>query len=163
MRALGPDASVSNHPTLRGILSPMGNSYHALFNHFVWSTKNREPLINRDLRERLYPYMGGILRNIGGIEDHVHMLVKMHPSRAPAEVARIVKTNSSGWAHDELKIGHFDWQDSYSAFSVSKSGVDEVLRYLANQEEHHKRVTYLDELKAFFTRQEIPFKPEYLK
>lgn len=149
----------------------MGNSYHALFDHFIWSTKNREPLINHALSERLYPLMGGIVRNIdcsllgiGGVEDHVHLLVKMHPSRAPAEVARIVKSNSSKWVHDEFPDRrHFDWQDAYSVFSVSKSGVNAVLKYIANQETHHKRVSYLDELKAFYTKHEIPFKPEYLK
>ncbi len=85
----------------------MGDTYHALFNHFLWSTKHREPTIAHDIQQRLYEYIGGVVREldgsllaVGGVADHVHLLVKLFPKHSPSDVARVIKCNSSKWVHD---------------------------------------------------------------
>ena len=148
----------------------MSDSYHAIFMHYVWSTHHRVASLSPRIRERLFPYMGGIARNLdcsliaaGGVDDHVHLLVKLHPSRATAEVARIIKCNSSGWIHDTFADqSDFAWQGGYAAFSVSKSATVVVERYIINQEQHHARRSFIDELKHFLTKHGVDFRPEHL-
>jgi putative transposase len=117
---------------------------------------------------RLYSYIGGIVREkkcrliaAGGINDHVHLLVGMHQSIAPAELVRDVKANSSGWVHDELKAP-FEWQAKYGAFAVSKSGLEGVVEYISTQAEHHKRRTFQEEYLEFLKRHGIEYDPRYV-
>lgn len=148
----------------------MGDSYHAIFMHYVWSTHHRSALLSPSIRARLFPYFGGITRNldcsliaVGGVEDHVHLLIKLHPSRASADVARIIKCNSSGWIHDTFADqSGFAWQSGYAAFSVSKSATNQVEHYILNQEQHHTRHSFIDELKQFLVKHGVDFRPEHL-
>ena len=109
----------------------MPGSYTQLLYHIVYSTKERRPLIDPQLKEPLYDYMGGIVRGmqkcdlleIGGVADHVHMLVRLHPTIAVADAVRVIKTNSSKWANEQPKRqdGWFEWPEGYAAFTVSQS------------------------------------------
>lgn len=141
-----------------------------LLYHIVFSTKNRMPSIQPELREPLYEYMGGILRGeggilleIGGISDHVHLLAKLKTTVAIAEVIKQVKGKSSRWVNAEKKSAqHFDWQEGYGAFSVSASHAERVRRYIRNQERHHHRTTFRDELTTLLNRHGIDYDERYL-
>jgi putative transposase len=130
------------------------NTFTALYAHIVFSTLGRRRWLAGDVRQRLYPYLGGIARNIrataiavGGFDDHVHVLAR-YPARVSiSEFAGKTKANSSRWIHETWpNLAEFGWQDGYSAFSVSRSRADAVARYIRGQEEHHKRISFEDEL-----------------
>ena len=114
--------------------------------------------------------MGGIIKGengdllaAGGTDDHVHLLLSLHPQTSVADAMRLVKTNSSKWIHGDFPDkAKFAWQPGYGAFSVSKSHVDNVTQYIANQEEHHKRLSFQDEFIEFLKRHEIEFDARYL-
>jgi REP element-mobilizing transposase RayT len=152
-----------------GIVSRVPSHTSLLF-HAIIGTRGRAPTLSDDLRPRLFRYIGGILRNIdsvlldaNGVEDHVHLLISLHPSHAVAEALRLVKANSSKWVHETFPAGgDFWWQDRYAAFSVSTSGVPALRRYIARQREHHRRVSFKDELEAFFRRHGIRYDPEHI-
>mgnify|MGYP000266984628 CR=1 FL=1 len=117
----------------------MPSTYSNLLYHIVFSTKDRERLITEEFKEELYRYMAGIAREeggtlleIGGIDDHVHLLAKFKPSIAVSDMLRLIKTNSSKWLHEEKKHARFGWQEGYAAFSVSESQVVAVRRYIRN-------------------------------
>jgi putative transposase len=123
----------------------MPQSFASLHCHIVFSTKQRQPRVAPDVQPRLFEYMGGILRNYssrliaaGGMPDHVHLLASLGRTMAVADAVRLIKTNSSGWMHDELALPDFQWQSGYGAFAVSYSQLDQVKSYLANQEQHHR-------------------------
>jgi putative transposase len=132
----------------------MSHRFTALFTHLVFSTKDRFPHLDTDLRGECFAYLGGILENIGarriaigGVSDHVHLLIDLPVTRPIAEVVRAVKANSSKWIHEKWpRRSKFAWQKGYAAFSVSRSSVDRVVRYIQNQERHHRRMTYQDAL-----------------
>jgi REP element-mobilizing transposase RayT len=136
----------------------------------VFSTKQRRPLIQEPLREDLYRYVGGIVRGergvlleIGGMPDHVHIVAKLHPDEAVATMVRLVKSNSSKWANERPRRGgRFAWQTGYSAFSVSESQIERVLKYVRNQERHHKRKTFQEEYVELLKRNKIEYDPRYL-
>jgi putative transposase len=148
----------------------MASSLTNLLYHIVFSTKERVPLIHDDLQVPLYEYIGGILRGqrgilleIGGMPDHVHLLVKLKADLAVAAAVRLVKSNSSGWIHESQK-GHerFEWQTGYFAVSVSESRVAEVRRYIQMQKEHHARISFRDELVKLLEKHRIGFDEKYL-
>ena len=112
--------------------------------------------------------MGGILNElhvtpilINGPTDHVHLLVALTPKAALSDLMRVLKTNSSRWVHEELRQ-QFAWQSGYGAFSVSHSNAEQVRLYIANQQEHHKTVSFQEEFIAFLKRHEIPYDPRYI-
>jgi putative transposase len=136
--------------------------------HLIFSTKDRKPLITSEIRTDLLAYLGGIIREmhgtaliINGTADHVHMLIRIRPAQAPAEIARVVKTNSSRWVHEKWKV-RFAWQTGYGAFSVSESNVAAVSRYIATQEEHHKKLTFQEEYVAFLKKNKIQYDERYI-
>jgi REP element-mobilizing transposase RayT len=148
----------------------MPNSYTALYYHIVFSTKERRPLISSEWQGRLYAYVGGMaserrsrLLAAGGMQDHVHFLVSLHPTNAVSDFLRVIKTNSSKWIH-EMFAGQrsFGWQDGYSAFSVSVSRIDAVRRYIANQATHHAKRSFQDELRLILRRHGIAFDERYV-
>jgi putative transposase len=148
----------------------MPQSYTDLCYHLVWSTKNREPYISPELMPRLYDYIGGIVRGekgtlleVGGRPDHVHLLARLHPSIAVADLLRVVKTNSSKWLRETFPDHQrFAWQSGYGAFSVSRSRMDQVRQYIQNQEAHHRRVAFKDEFEQLLRKHGIEFDPEYI-
>ncbi len=143
----------------------MPQSFAALYCHIIFSTKHREPLISRELQPRLFAYIGGGLRDegntllaAGGMPDHVHLLASLSRQTSVAEVVRLVKANSSGWVHQTFsELRGFSWQNGYGAFSVSASALPAVKRYLAGQEEHHRRRTFQEEFVEFLKRHEVEY------
>jgi len=136
--------------------------------HLIFSTKNRQPLITNEIRNDLFAYLGGIIREmrgtaliINGAVDHVHILVRIRPMHAPAEIARVVKTNSSRWLREKFDP-KFAWQTGYGAFSVSESNVPAVTRYIAIQEERHKKSSFQNEYIAFLKKNKIPYDERYI-
>jgi REP element-mobilizing transposase RayT len=148
----------------------MATSLTNLLYHIVFSTKERVPLIEDGLRESLYEYIGGIVRGqrgvlleIGGMPEHVHLLVKLKADLAVATAVRFVKSNSSGWINENRKIqGRFEWQAGYFGVTVSESRVAELRRYIQTQQEHHARISFEDELKKLVKKHRIAFDEEYL-
>jgi len=138
--------------------------------HVVFSTKYRKPLITGELRNRLYEYIGGIVRGlngylieIGGIEDHVHLLANFSPATALSASIRDVKANACRWANETAAVrGRFEWQKGYGAFTVSYSQIEAVRQYIQNQHEHHKTSSFHDEYLALLSRHEIHFEERYL-
>jgi putative transposase len=148
----------------------MPNTYTNLLYHIVFGTKDRQPLIDSDWQPELFRYMGGIVRDeagtllaAGGVADHVHLLVKLKPTLAIATLMAKVKANSSRWVSDEkLHAKRFAWQEGYGALSVSESQVDAVMKYLANQEAHHRKMSFRDEFENLLVKHGIDFEPRYL-
>ena len=148
----------------------MGDSYTNLLYHIVFSTKDRRPLITPDYEVRLYDYIGGTIRELGGIslalngtEDHLHALAKLRPDRALSDVLRKLKANASGWMHRVFpRLEDFTWQRGYGAFTVSQSNVREVSEYIARQKQHHQKTSFRDEFIQFLIANEIEFDERYL-
>lgn len=148
----------------------MPQSYVCLPTHVVFSTKNRAPLIQPEWEDRLYSYIGGILREekcvllaAGGMPDHVHFLISWSKERSVADVLRVIKTNSSKWIRDTIpNQEEFAWQSGYGAFAVSQSNVDQVKRYIANQKEHHQKMSFKEEFIAMLRKHGIPYEDRYV-
>jgi REP element-mobilizing transposase RayT len=148
----------------------MPGTYSKLLFHIVFSTKNRANLIPPDFQPRVHEYLGGIVRSlrgaapaIGGIADHVHLLVRWRTDESLAALLRTVKSRSTIWIRNELPAMHaFSWQEGYAAFSVSHSQSPAVERYIAGQAEHHRTRSFEDELRDFLKRHEIEFEERYL-
>jgi len=148
----------------------MSQSFTNLIYHLIFSTKDRRPLITVEYQPRLYDYIGGILRNTGGmslgidgVEDHVHVLAKLRPDRALSDVLRDLKANASGWMHDVFpRLSDFSWQRGYAAFTVSQSHVETVQRYLALQKEHHLKISFRDEFISFLKANAIEYDERYV-
>lgn len=148
----------------------MPSSFTNLLYHVIFSTKERRPLITAALRGELYPYIGGIVRNergvlleIGGMPDHVHLVCRFRADASVAEMVRLIKSNSSKWANErgDLTDG-FAWQVGYGAFTISKSQLPAVQRYVQNQEQHHRRVSFKEEFVALLEKHEIKYDERYL-
>ena len=151
----------------------MANTYASLIAHVIFSTKNREDLINRDIEARLWAYLGGMAREnnfkalcIGGIANHVHLLLSLPPDLAVSKAVQLLKGGSSAWVKETFPkvagLAHFAWQDGYAAFSVSKSQVEEVRQYIEKQREHHSVKTFEEEYRAFLARHEVVSEEKYL-
>jgi putative transposase len=148
----------------------VAGTYTNLLYHLVFSTKNRIPLISENLQQDLYSYIGGIVRGeggtlveIGGISDHVHLLAKLKPTKSVFEMLNRIKSKSSKWINeDKMKVRKFGWQDGYGAFSVSESQTASMRRYIRSQEEHHRRQSFQDELRALLEKQRIEYDDRYL-
>ena len=146
----------------------MSHTAGNLLLHLIFSTKDRRPLITAEIRTDLFAYLGGIIREmhgtalvVNGMTDHVHMLIRIRPAHATAEIARVVKTNSSRWVHEKWNV-RFAWQTGYGAFSVSESNAPAVSRYIAMQEEHHKKVTFKEEYVVFLKKNKIEYDERYI-
>ena len=129
-------------------------SYTNLLYHIVYGTKERFPLITKELRPRLHEYLGGLINGlhgtplkINGTADHVHVLARIKPVISISEFLSRFKSNSSGWAKRHAR-GRFKWQAKYGAFTVSQSQVDRVRCYIRNQDAHHAKISFEEEFKA---------------
>lgn len=148
----------------------MPGTYSQLLLHIVFSTKRREPWITTDVADRLHAYMGGIIRaengvlyDIGGVEDHVHLYLRWRPDASVSDLMRAVKARSSKWVHDTFpNLGAFAWQEGYGVFSVSKSQEDAVKRYIAGQAEHHQKEDFKSELLRLLRAHGIEFDERYV-
>lgn len=148
----------------------MANTFTSLHFHLVFSTKNREPWIDPSIEGRVWAFLGGVARQnkfkalqIGGTENHVHLLLGVPPSVGVSKAVQLIKGGSSMWMKSEFpgKRG-FAWQDGYAAFSVSKSVVPEVIEYIQNQREHHRAKTFEEEYVAFLKKHEIDYDERYV-
>jgi REP-associated tyrosine transposase len=138
--------------------------------HCVFATKDRRSWLTPEVRQRLWPYIAGIAREnrmktiaIGGVADHVHVLLSIPSTLTIAKAMQLLKGNSSKWIHETFpSLNAFGWQDGYGAFSVSVSGVEETVRYIQKQEIHHQKVSFRDEVATFLLRHGIAFDPATL-
>ena len=120
----------------------MANTYTSLHYHFTFSTKNREPWIAQSIQNRIWAYIGGVARahkitaiQIGGIDDHIHALVMAPPTLSPSHIAQYLKGDSSKWIHEKFsELRLFEWQDGYGGFTVSRSQIPNVVKYIKNQQ-----------------------------
>jgi REP element-mobilizing transposase RayT len=148
----------------------MSHTFTAAFFHVVFRTHDGGAPISADFRDRMFEYIGGILRAekgfllaAGGAPDHVHLLISLPPPIPLADIVRIVKAKTSKWIHETFPMhAAFAWQEGYGAFSVSTSGLPRVKEYIAGQEAHHRRVTFREELAAILKKHGIAFDEKYL-
>ena len=147
----------------------MSSTHSSLHYHIVFGTKNHDPIIQSAWRGKLHAYLGGIVRtmngvpeSIGGVSDHVHLLIGLRPMHCLADVLRELKEVSSGWVHTELHVPHFAWQEGYGAFTVSPSQREPVRRYIQQQEEHHRTRTFREEYLELLRRSEVEFDERFV-
>jgi putative transposase len=148
----------------------MAGKHLSLLVHFTWSTAGREPWLNATMRDDLYAYIGGIMNNkraklisAGGMFDHIHLLASLPSTISVADFVNAVKSNSSRWIHESSsQLRNFAWQEGYGAFSVSKSEQQRVIKYVGNQEEHHRKLTFKEELITLLDKHEIEYDERYL-
>ena len=146
----------------------MGSTFYSLHHHVVFSTKERRPFIRAEWRAQLYEYLGGTVRGlggvaeaIGGVEDHVHLLLSLKTTDAPADLVREIKKASSVWVAENHE-STFGWQDGYAIFSTSWTHCPVLLQYIANQETHHRKASFGDELKRLLEKNGVKYDPKYL-
>ncbi len=148
----------------------MPQSLAKIYVHAVFSTKNREPTIQSAWREELFRVLSGIANNIdcqalvnGGVADHVHMMFILGRTHTVAGAIGTIKSTSSAWVNEKIRPAiEFHWQAGYAAFSVSQSNVEAVRNYIQNQERHHSKQTFQDELREWLRRYEIHWDERYL-
>jgi putative transposase len=148
----------------------MANTYTSLHYHVVFSTNNRQPFLVETIRDRLFAYLGGIAREnkmtaleIGGMAEHVHLLLSIPASLAVSKAVQLLKGGSSHWVKETFSdIIDFAWQDGYAAFTVSQSRLDDVRAYIRSQPEHHRTKTFAEEYCAFLARHHIQYDERYL-
>lgn len=147
----------------------MSSTYLSLHYHLVFSTKNREAIIAPEWRARLHDYLGGTMRGlggfpegVGGVADHVHLLVGLKATHCLADVMRELKKATSSWVHDEIGLRAFAWQEGYAGFTASATSREAVRHYIANQEEHHRAKSFREELIEMLNKAGIEYDPKYL-
>ena len=148
----------------------MPQTFHNVLLHAIFSTKERAPLISPALRPRLHEYMAGIINNnigvpiyVGGTQDHVHILLCVLPPVAISDAMRTLKACSSKWVHETFgDLKSFAWQDGFAVFSVSESNKQQVVRYIEEQEEHHRKLDFKEELLLFLKRNHVDYDPRFV-
>ena len=148
----------------------MGQSLVKNYLHIVFSTKHREPLIREHIEKELYAYLGGVCKNlechplkIGGYTDHIHILCMLSKKIALMKLLEEVKSHSSKWIKTKGDdYVNFYWQDGYGAFSVNLTEVDAVIKYIANQKEHHSKKPFQDEYRVFLKKYTVEYDERYV-
>jgi REP element-mobilizing transposase RayT len=148
----------------------MSATYTNLLFHIVFSTKHRARSLHRQIESDLYAYIGGIIRNrrgilleIGGTEDHVHLATRLRADSSVADVVRDIKSVSSGWCNQRPDVHQsFAWQTGYAAFSVSESQVSVLRRYIRRQKEHHRNASFKEELISLLRKHNVDFDERYI-
>jgi putative transposase len=141
------------------------HSFVSSLHHCVFATKRREPVLTPAIRERLWPYLGGIAREngmktlaIGGVADHVHVLLSLPATMSISKAMQLLKGNSSKWIHETFPaLRSFAWQEGNGAFSIGVSNIEDTRLYISNQEKHHRTRTYREEVITFLERHRLPF------
>lgn len=147
----------------------MSSTHLSLHYHLVFGTKNHEPVIASAWRQRLHAYLGGVVRTlgglpeaVGGVSDHVHLLIGLKATHTLADVLRETKSVSSNWVHDDVGATTFSWQEGYGAFTVSASQLHEVRNYIERQAEHHQTRTFREEYLELLRRSGVEFDERYV-
>jgi putative transposase len=148
----------------------MSQSLSKLYVHLVFSTKRREPLLLSPLRGKMHAYLATVLKNqdspavkVGGTSDHVHILFRLSKNWSLAEIVEEIKTSSSKWVKTQGEgLGNFHWQSGYGAFSIGPEGMEAVAKYIAQQEAHHRAVSFQDEYRKLLATHGIEFDERYL-
>ena len=147
----------------------MSSTYLSLHYHVIFSTKNRAPFIDVEWRDELHRYMGGVVNGldgtslcVGGVEDHVHLLFGLKSTHCLSDFMRELKKSSSNWTADIPNMESFHWQNGYAAFTVSPIARDGVRKYVLNQDEHHRRRTFREELIELLEMAGIEYDERYL-
>ena len=147
----------------------MPSTHTSLLYHIVFATKNREPVIAMEWRSRLHEYLGGAVRGaggtpqgVGGVADHVHLLVGLKPTHCLSDFMRELKKASSIWISETIPLPGFHWQEGYGAFTVSASARPDVQHYIARQEEHHRQRTFREEYVLLLQKSGIEYDERYL-
>lgn len=147
----------------------MSSTYISLHYHVIFATKNREPYLLPKRRDQIYEYLGGIVRGlgghplgIGGVDDHVHLLMSLKATHCLSDFMRELKKSSSSWIRESFQP-QFHWQEGYAAFSVSASARPSVQSYIARQEEHHRKMLFREELVDFLLKSGVEFDETYLE
>lgn len=147
----------------------MSQAYTNLLTHVVFGTKERRAFIDEEIEAELHAYLGGLIKELGGkpyiingVADHVHLLVNLPAKVSVADAVRFIKANSTNFIKRKFGRETFAWQGGYGAFSVSKSQVGAVFRYIQTQKEHHGQIDFKMEFEAMLKKQEIEYEEKYL-
>ncbi len=147
----------------------MGHSYCSSLYHCIFSTKERGKTIAPDVRDRLWEYMGGVAREhemtalaVGGTDDHAHLLVAIPATLAVATAMREIKSGTSHWMHETCAMPEFAWQEGYGAFSIGHSQMEATVRYIARQEEHHRKRDFQAEFVAILKKHRMEYDLRYV-
>lgn len=148
----------------------MANTFTQIYIQIVFAVKGRQSLIHKTWRDELHKYICGIVNGkeqkvyaIGGVEDHIHILVSIKPNISISDLVRDIKANSSKWINQKGVLpGKFQWQEGFGAFSYAQSQLDTVIAYVNNQEEHHKKKTFKDEYLGLLQKFKIEYDEKYL-
>ena len=147
----------------------MASTHLSLLYHLVFSTKNREPWLSPTSRHRVHEYIGGTIRNmigiahaVGGTGDHIHIAVGLRATHCLADVMREIKSESSRWIHEELRLAGFAWQEGYGAFTFAARDLEPVRAYVLDQEEHHRVRTFQEEYVAMLKRGMVEYDERFL-
>ena len=148
----------------------MAQTLVSLMVHVIFSTRNREPFITPEIEPELFAYIGGILKNhesrlldAGGTADHLHLLISQSKNLSLSSLMKDVKKDSSSWIKTKGRLfRNFHWQDGYGAFSIGKSDIPELKKYIERQKEHHRKRTFQEELIAFLDEYGIAYDERYL-
>ncbi len=148
----------------------MANTYSQIYLHVVFSVKGRQNLIHNNWKEELHKYICGIVNGkeqkvyaIGGIADHIHILVSIKPNIAISDLVRDIKANSSKWINEKgYLVSKFQWQEGFGVFSYAQSQLDNVIAYINNQEKHHQKKTFKDEYLELLQKYNIEYDEKYL-
>lgn len=148
----------------------MPGAHTRLYFHIVFSTRSRVPLITPELESELFPFIGGIVRDLGGAlvaingtADHVHLLVRGRANVCVSDLVRHIKSRSTGWVHEKFSaLQAYAWQEGYGAFTVSRSAVSDVETYIRRQKDHHRRQDFRTEFMELLRRHDIEFDEEEL-
>lgn len=147
----------------------MANTYSQIYIQFVFSVKSRDAIIHKDWKDELYKYISGIVKNnnhkmicINGMPDHIHILVGLYPAQSISNLLQDIKGSSSKWINQKRLVkGRFEWQEGYGAFSYSQSQIKDVIAYIENQEEHHKKRSFNEEYIDFLKKFEVSYDEKF--
>jgi REP element-mobilizing transposase RayT len=148
----------------------MANTYSQIHLHIIFAVKYRQSIIHNSWKDELYRYISGIVQRnkhkmiaINGMPDHIHLLIGMRPTQSISELLQDIKGSSSKWINEKKFIkSRFEWQEGYGVFSYGKSQIKNVINYIENQEEHHKKKTFREEYLEFLKIFEIDFDEKYI-
>ncbi len=148
----------------------MANTYTQIHIQVIFTVQNRDCIIQNSWKDELYKYISGIIQNhnhkvlaINGMPDHVHILIGMRATQSLSDLMQDVKGDSSKWINQKrFTKGKFSWQEGFGAFSYGKSQINQVIDYIKNQEEHHKKWSFLEEYRTFLKRFEVEFDQRFI-